>query len=146
MVLAVFKDQRVVASGCFPGVPQEATWRPKGLGCASTWEAAYTHATPSLVATVHEFDCTSSRIFLRSQDSTSSLRLWKMWIYATVWGSVARFFGILLWKRSIGAKRAICTHFGGKKVGEVLAICAVFCPTGYGGSRAQWHEKELPVP
>ena len=24
--LAVFKDQRVVASGCFPGVPKEATW------------------------------------------------------------------------------------------------------------------------
>lgn len=24
--LAIFKDQRVVASGCFPGVPEEATW------------------------------------------------------------------------------------------------------------------------
>jgi glycosyltransferase involved in cell wall biosynthesis len=27
--LAVFEDQRVVASGCFPGVPKEATWVQK---------------------------------------------------------------------------------------------------------------------
>ena len=120
--LEVFKDQRVVASGCFPGVPKKATWVQK------TWAVHQrgrqpTHSVypvswlPSMNLIVRREDFLAISGFNEQLETTEDVDLCYRLAQC----------GTILWNPAMeaihGVKHKIYGPFGGKRVGEVVAIC-----------------------
>ena len=84
----------VVASGCFPMIPKEATWVQRGLGLCINVEAIVqtqahlqSHGLPSMNLIVRRRRLPRRRRIQRAAETT-----WKTWIYATASGNEARSF------------------------------------------------------